>query len=160
MTAHECVHALRSRFSVKRGWILLEQVRDDSGFDASRQIDAIAMGVWKSLPYILALEVKVNRSDFLAELRMPEKRLTFDGMVSAFYYVSPVNVIKAGEVPDSCGWFEISEKGRSTERVRAKKPGHWCHWLEIKTMPFGFVQAIMKRCAGHTDQGEENDQAN
>ena len=48
-------------------------------------------------------EIKVRRSDLLADLKRPDKRAAYQALATRFYYVLGEGVGEAGDVPDDCG---------------------------------------------------------
>jgi hypothetical protein len=64
---------LRKRFP-ENEYALMAEVRDKAGFDASRSADYIAVNLWPSRGLsVNGIELKSFRSDWLSELRKPEK---------------------------------------------------------------------------------------
>ncbi len=77
-TAEDIVAALR-RYHAGDSWAFFAELRVGTGYDravdAEQRLDAWAMALWPSERYQrIAYEVKVSRSDFLAELQKPRKR--------------------------------------------------------------------------------------
>lgn len=52
-------------------------------------------------------EIKVQRSDLLADLRRPNKRAAYLDMAGALYYVLAEGIARADEVPPECGVIEL-----------------------------------------------------
>jgi len=93
-------------------WILLEEVRDASGFDGLRSIDAVAFGLYSSRGYeVHAFECKAQRSDWLKELRSPQKADEFARIVDKFWIVANKGVVKKKEVPSEWGLIIASRHG-------------------------------------------------
>jgi hypothetical protein len=59
----------------------------------------------------VAYEVKVNRGDFLGEIKNPDKREPFLRFSNLFFFAAPVGLIKVHEVPDAIGLIEIHGDG-------------------------------------------------
>lgn len=51
----------------------------------------------------IVLEIKHSRSDFLSDIKKPEKRASYLNYCSQMYYVCLENVIRKEEVPEECG---------------------------------------------------------
>lgn len=65
-----------------------------------------------------AIEVKINRSDFLRET--DEKRRPWQKITHRFVYATPVGLILPDEVPDGCGLWEIYPDGAVAVRRKAR----------------------------------------
>lgn len=100
-------------------WILAEHVRSKAGFDAPRVADAIAIDTWPSKGLELhGFEVKVSRSDWLTELRQPEKSEPFRRFCDRWWLVVPDRqIVRAGELPD--GWGLMAMRGHGLARIRS-----------------------------------------
>jgi len=73
MTVQELIAALRRRYR-EPAWALFTEVPNATGWGAVRTADAIAFGVWPSQGLELhGFEIKVSRSDWLREIKRPEK---------------------------------------------------------------------------------------
>lgn len=66
-------------------------------------------------------EVKVSRSDFLADMAKKEKRLAYLDLAGCAYYVCPDSLIKKDEVPPEMGLIYETEEGTFKIIKRAKK---------------------------------------
>lgn len=123
LTACDLVARLRNKFPPDAGYILLEQVRNATGFvRGASYIDAAVFSTWPSTGLIRsAFEVKVDRSDFLSELQKPKKNQWARDCFHEFWYVSPPDVIKEAELPEGCGWMKTHGKGLSIVRHAPKK---------------------------------------
>lgn len=66
-------------------------------------------------------EVKVSRSDFLADVAKPDKRAGYLHLAEVLYYVAPAGMIAADEIPDHCGLLVETGKGEFNVVKRAKK---------------------------------------
>ena len=95
------VHAALARQFAAPRWATFFEVRDDAGFKAQRTADAVSVATWTSMGLaVWGFEVKRSRSDFLRELRQPEKCSTIvrycDRWVLA---VADAEIAKPDEVP-------------------------------------------------------------
>lgn len=88
-------------------YALLEEVRNAAGFGASRSADAMAMGLWPSRGLRMhGIEVKVSRSDWLREVKNPEKAEAIFKYCDYWWLVTGgENVAKLEEIPDTWGWL-------------------------------------------------------
>lgn len=106
-------------------YIGAEHVRSHAGFDTRRTADYIAMDVWPGVPYgsKIALhghEVKVSRSDWLTELKTPEKAEEFKRYMDYWWLVvSDPAIVKPGELPE--GWGLMVKSG-NVIRVKTAAP--------------------------------------
>lgn len=100
-----------------------EHVRVTAGFDARRTCDYMALDLWpggygtkRTGPMLHGHEVKVSRSDWLTELRDPDKAEAFRRYCDYWWLVvSDKNIVKPGELPD--GWGLIVAAGNSARVV-------------------------------------------
>lgn len=87
---------------------------------AGQRIDGFAIARWTSAKARrIAYEIKVSRSDFLAELKDPDKRAAALACANEFYFVVPVGLIKPDEIPPECGLIEVMDNGRTRQKVKA-----------------------------------------
>lgn len=105
-----------------------EHVRVTAGFDARRTCDYMALDLWpgglgksRTGPTLHGHEVKVSRSDWLTELRDPDKAEAFRRYCDFWWLVvSDRSIVKVGELPD--GWGLIVSSGDSARvAVRAAR---------------------------------------
>lgn len=68
--------------------------------------DVIGFGSWESV----LIEVKVSRSDFLADKKKPHRA---KGMGNWRFYCCPKGMIKAAELPEKWGLIYVDEKGKA-----------------------------------------------
>jgi len=106
-------HGNGRRYAVAGG------VRSHAGFDARRTADFMAMDLWPSKGLDLhGHEVKVSRSDWLRELKEPEKAAEFIPYVNRWWLVVPDPVIVGlGELPD--GWGLMAMRGERLAVIEA-----------------------------------------
>ena len=104
---------LHSRYSRSWGnvprYVCAEHVRSQAGFDAPRCADMIVQDLWpaKGLE-LIGYEVKVSRSDWLAELRDPEKAAAFRPYLHRWYLVVPDRSIVQHDLPDRWGLMALT----------------------------------------------------
>lgn len=109
MTEVQVIEALLDRYTVRHGngqrFAVASQVRSSAGFDARRTADFVAMDLWPSMRLTLhGHEVKVSRSDWLRELKEPEKAAEFVPYMNTWWVVvSEARIVRAGELPDDWG---------------------------------------------------------
>jgi hypothetical protein len=108
---------LQCRYGVEYGngrrWVTAEHVKNAPGFFHTRCADLIAVDCWpaKGLE-IHGHEVKVSRSDWLAELKQPEKAAAFIRHCDRWWVVVPdAALVKPGELPADWGLMSIGGGG-------------------------------------------------
>ena len=65
-------------------------------------------------------EVKISRSDFLADLAVADKRGGYQKLANRMFYVTPAKLLDPGEIPEGCGLMEEVSPGRFVTIKRAK----------------------------------------
>lgn len=128
MTERDMLDALHYRYSqVNPGngprYACAEHVKNQAGFNARRCADFIAVDCWPTGGIELhGHEVKVSRSDWLHELKQPEKADAFKRYMDRWWLVvSDAKIVKPGELPQ--GWG-LLVPGKFTTS------GHWPHYHE------------------------------
>jgi hypothetical protein len=138
MRTHEVNAALRARFCAPE-WSIFFEVGDSTGAQQRRWADAVAMNMYPSRGLeIHGFEVKVSRSDWLKELKTPDKSGPVQQYCDRWWIVCPAGIIKDGELPPTWGHYEVSEAGKIRQVVAAPK-------LEAAPVTRGFVASMMRR---------------
>lgn len=130
LDAQAILHALRRRHQPPV-WVFFEELRVGTGFGwlmvgdtrikVDSAVDAWAMGTWRSSRYArVSYEVKVSRSDWLRELRKPQKRLPALMVSNEFYFATPEGLVQPDEVPAEAGLVWV--RGNGTTRAVKKAP--------------------------------------
>lgn len=129
---------LRKHFPEKE-YALMHEVRDAAGFGASRSADYMAMNLWPSRGLSLhGLEQKASRSDWMNELKKPEKAdAIFKYCDFWWLFTTQEGVAKLEEIPQSWGWIEI-RNGKIKVLKDAPK-------LNPCVMDRSFLACILKR---------------
>lgn len=102
-----------------------EHVKNAAGFQANRICDYMAIDLWtggygasRVGPMLHGHEVKVSRSDWLTELKDPEKAEAFRRYCDYWWLVvSEKSIVRPGELPE--GWGLMVASGPSTRVVVA-----------------------------------------
>jgi hypothetical protein len=112
LQAHDLFVRLQGTFS-EPGYITLEEVRDATGFDSNRSADAMAISLYRSRGKALwGFEFKVSRSDWLHELKQPEKSESILRYCNYWALVVPnKDIVKPGELPPTWGLY-VAQKNR------------------------------------------------
>jgi hypothetical protein len=91
-------------------YVTARHVRSHAGFDARRTADYVALDTWQSHLALHGHEIKVSRSDWLAELKKPEKAAEFTPYMHYWWIVAAyAGIVRDGELPD--GWGLIVPRG-------------------------------------------------
>ena len=128
--AARILRAIAERHDRERGWIFIAE--------APGGVDAFAINCFASQNHRrVGYEVKVSRSDFMAEMRQPMKTQRSACFCDQFFFACPAHLIKASEVPDPYGLIYINEKGKTRMVKRSSLP---------KTAPsWDFVGKLLRR---------------
>lgn len=133
--------ALRERFCPPE-FAFFEEV-GDSGSSSGVYADGVAVNMWASRGYaITGFEVKISRSDWLRELKRPDKSEPILTKCDYWYLVAPDEVYQADEVPVSWGILSF-KNGKLRETRKAPK-------LEPKPVTRAFLAQMFRR--GHAKE--------
>ena len=128
--------AIRTRYPAPE-WVVMGEVAPSTG-GGTRYADAIAVNTWRSRGYaVIGFEVKMRRSDWLRELKQPEKADAMIKNCDCWYLVAPKGVIGPGELPPNWGHLELRANGL---RVAVEAPR-----LEPAPMSRAFFASLMRR---------------
>lgn len=110
MTSEDIKKALQQRYSNISQYVTISEFRPGTGYglNSERYIDFYVIDCWGSHK-AMAFEIKVSRSDFLSEIKKPEKRRLALHFSHEFYFAAPVGMIKPDELPPECGLLEVYE---------------------------------------------------
>lgn len=117
-TEASMIELLHDRYATRGGngarYVGMAHVRSDAGFDAQRTADFMALDLWPSKGLILhGHEVKISRSDWLNELKDPEKAGAFIPHVDYWWLViADKNMVKDGELPKGWGMMAPGTDGK------------------------------------------------
>lgn len=119
-------------------WAFFPQVRNATGLQATvRTIDAIAMSLYPSRGLdVHGFEIKISRSDWLRELRQPEKTEEIARYCDFFWVVAPIEAIMRGELPPR--WGQLVP-GTGTLRVKQQ-----AEKLEARPLDRLFIAALLR----------------
>ncbi len=104
----DVIAALEGRYAkimqTGRRYITAPQVRNAAGFDATRTFDYVAIDTWTSGHLAVHIfEIKVARSDWLRELKQPQKTAEALRHADFFWIAATPDVVKLDELPDRWG---------------------------------------------------------
>lgn len=100
-------------------WVLIYELSNGTGYNPKqRYIDAFAFNCYPSKNNIrIAYEIKVSRSDFVNELKHPEKRQWAMDVCHQFYFACAPGVAEKSEIPEGCGLL-VATKNANMMRVQ------------------------------------------
>ena len=114
--------------------IILPEVTMPDG----RRIDYMAIGRWPSTGYkIIAFEEKKSISDFMREIRSPEKSERAYQMCHQFYLVAPREAVKEDLIPSNWGWLR-----RTAKTLRLEKRAHG---KELGDLPYCLSGVLLNK---------------
>lgn len=119
-TSGEVLAALRAKFPAD-AYALLKEVGNSTGFKCNRHADAVVMSLWPSRGLeIIGIEVKVSRSDWMAELRQPQKADAVAKYCDRWYLaVGDSEIVQPGELPKGWGLFVPAKDSKLFCKVEA-----------------------------------------
>ncbi|KKK53969.1 hypothetical protein LCGC14_3089430, partial [marine sediment metagenome] len=116
MTAGEVVRLLTKKHSAD---LFVSECKTGATYTGTgMRMDAWAMKRTYSPPTTIGYEIKVSRSDFIADDKWPE----YLTGCHQFYFVTPSDIIKPNEVPDQAGLLCVAKTGT---RLFTKKKAPW-----------------------------------
>lgn len=147
-SAGELRARLRRKFPADQ-YAMLYEVRDAAGFGASRSADVVMVGLWPSRGCLIeGMEIKVSRSDWLRELKKPEKAEAFVPYCDRWWIVAGhAGVVKLDELPPTWGLLAPGGKGLSVLR---QAPA-----LDPKPVDRSLLAAMLKRATSTTMDSPE-----
>lgn len=122
MQASHIIASLAQRYRFAKGWAFMSEVTPSG---TKRRMDAMAITLYPSHALrVLGFEVKVDRGDFLSEVRDPAKSAPLVESCTHYYLVCPRGIAEPGEVPENWGIIYASEVdgGVSLRQARRAKP--------------------------------------
>lgn len=124
MKTPELTEKLHTYWNQRQGYAFITQLRSTTGYSSQiRTADAMAMGLWPSSGLtLIGFELKVSRSDWLHELKQPEKAEEIKQFCDEWYLVVPdESIIKDGELPEDWGLMTATGRGHAI-KVKKKAP--------------------------------------
>jgi len=80
------------------------------GRGGQQEIDYFSISLWRSNDdNITSYEIKLNRADFLKEIKDPSKRKYALLWSNQYFFVAPKDMIKPEELPPEAGLYEFSK---------------------------------------------------
>jgi hypothetical protein len=129
---------MQSTYTEAQGYACLFEVANGTGSNANRSADIVLMNLWPSRGMDLnGYEVKTARSDWLRELKQPEKAWPVMQYMDRWFLLAAPGVAKLDEIPSNWGFQEFDGK-----RVRTLKPAPK---LEPKPITKTFLGSLLRR---------------
>lgn len=152
-TERDMLNALARRYThIREGtiadrWVTAEHVRRTLGYARQQRIaDFVAADKYPGIPYGSTIafyghEVKVSRSDWVREMKLPQKAEAFTRYMHHMYLVvSHADIVRAGELPEGWGLLVLGSKGVLRAKVKAPR-------LEPEPMPADLIINLMSAAA-------------
>lgn len=135
------VYALLRDMWPKNAYAMLPEVGNSTGANTKRHADAVVMSLWPSRGlHIYGVEIKVSRSDWLSELRNPEKAEAVQQYCDGWFVaVAEKRIVADGELPPT--WGLIACDGGKAKIVKPAPP------LSPKPLTPTFVAAMLRRAS-------------
>lgn len=140
LATHQLEAMLRAKYQRDR-YALFFDVPDAVSLDARRRIDAVAVGIWKSVGRSIdAFELKISRADWLRELKQVDKADPFISICDRFWLVTgDPTVAKLDEIPACWGWMTATKHGLRVQRPAEKLP------QDRTNLPWGFTLGLLRK---------------
>lgn len=121
MKSEDVVKLLKERYCFEKGFVTLAEVGPPGG---GCRYDALAVSVFPSHGFTVdGFEIKVARSDFLAEIENPAKSAPLAKWCDRWWMVCPPEVGKPEECPKHWGFLSVTSDGlRKVRHAKAGEP--------------------------------------
>jgi len=139
MNTPEIRAALRARFAAPE-YALMFEVRSGTGHSSHvRYADAMALGLWPSRGLdLVGCEIKVSRSDWLRELKEPQKADRIGCFCDRWYVVAGAkDIVLPGELPT--GWGLMVPRGDTLVVSKEAPP-----LLDVTPMSRAFLASLLR----------------
>lgn len=136
----ETIHLLLAKRYARPAWALLREVANATGGRAKRSADALAISLWPSRGIAIhGVEIKVSRSDWLRELKQPEKSAPIQRYCDHWWVAAPsTEVVRLDELPPTWGLLVV--QGRNGLVAERQAP-----LLQPEQLTKDFVAALGRR---------------
>jgi len=129
---------MEATYSEANGYACLFEVANGTGSSASRAADIVVLNLWPSRGMDFnGYEVKTARSDWLRELKQPEKAWPVMQYMDRWWLLAAPNVAKLDEIPSNWGFMEFNGV-----KCRVLKPAPK---LEPKAVTKTFLGALLRK---------------
>lgn len=143
MQENDIIEVLYGHFQIERDWACFHHLRLGTGWVSEQTMDFWAMALLPSMKFeTIGFEIKVSRSDFLSEMRNPDKRIMAMTLCDRFIFAAPKGLIKVDELPNGCGLWEIEDGKVLKTRTRYEK-----NPAKLVCPSWPFIASILRRQA-------------
>jgi len=145
MTSELIKKLIEKKYNHENGqYIVFDELRNGTGYGkiVTGSIDVFVLNTYPSKQFQrMAFEIKVSRSDFLREIKNPNKRRFAMAMSNEFYFVAPKGLLKNSDIPLNCGLMEVITY-KENHHIKTVVPAIW-----RDNMPpsWSFVASICRR---------------
>lgn len=109
--ARELLQVLAEKVWPKESHAWLYEVANGTGSRARRWADAVVCSCWPSRGlFLLGIEVKVSRTDWIKEFKTPEKSEPVQRFCDYWWLATTPGICKPEELPERWGLIEVGEK--------------------------------------------------
>ncbi len=116
LTAHDISCLLDQKHLDSQKSMVVFEVANGTGGTADRWADAVVFEFWPSNDFrITGYEFKVSRSDWLSEMKQPEKSQAISQYCDHWYLVAPAGVLGIDELPKGWGYIQATKKSLRTK---------------------------------------------
>jgi hypothetical protein len=123
MKAIELLDKLRKTIWRDDAHAWLYEVGNATGWAANRHADALVVSCWPSRGlWVAGIEVKVSRSDWLRELKDPQKSDDIQAHCHFWWLVTTPGIVREGELPVTWGLIEVDKKHKIIKQAPRLKP--------------------------------------
>lgn len=137
ITSADVRAALLLRYPAESHALMFEVAPRTGG--GTRYADAVSVGLWASHGHrIEGFEIKVARSDWLNELKQPEKSEPVMRYCNHWWLACPKGMANIDELPTNWGLLELQNDGKLRVRVQASK-------LDPVPITLGFFASLVRR---------------
>lgn len=127
-----------------REWVCFPELRLGTGYGGKweQRIDLFALSCYPSRGLqSIAYEVKASRSDYLREVKEPEKRRAAMELSNLFYFATPPGLLQSEELPPDCGLVEYRAGRLRTVCKATYRDRHSPEWRFVASLCRRILQA-------------------
>lgn len=140
-------HLLRVRYP-SQSYAIFREVQSATAYQGKQRADAVAMGLWPSRGLdVIGFEFKSSRSDWLRELKQPDKAEQIFQFCDRWYLVvGSGSIVHGGELPPTWGLL-VADGDKLHEQVAAPK-------LDAKPMAREFLASLLRSAQKVAEKAE------
>ena len=132
---------MRHKWPNQPSYVFFQELILGTGWSNQQRADGYLLELWPSKGFEkTAFEYKVSRSDFLSEIKNPQKRQGIKNFADYFVFVTANGICKKEEIPQDCGWYEYDG---SELHIRIRPP-------KLPSVPnpcWSFVSSLIRAAA-------------